>query len=206
MSRTPFFAAIQKALARSARDAGIILPQSSALTRRRLLRLSAAAAGAAALSPVFKWSAYAKEEAPRSIAIIGGGVAGLTAAYRLQAAGVKPVVFEASNRWGGRIFTQYDFYKGMFCELGGEFVDTNHEDLQKLGSRTRRGDAEARHRRRGRRSLFFQWRIPHAEGHARPGKADGRLRADRQADRRRRREAYRQGGELDGICRASSTR
>jgi monoamine oxidase len=134
MSRTPLFAAIQKALAKSARDAGIELPHSSALTRRRLLRLSAAAAGAAALSPVFKWNAYAKEEAPRSIAIIGGGVAGLTAAYRLQAAGMKPIVFEASNRWGGRIFTKYDFYKGMFCELGGEFVDTNHEDLQKLGA------------------------------------------------------------------------
>ena len=132
MSRTPLFAAIQKALAQSARDAGIDLPHSSALTRRRLLRLSAAAAGAAALSPVFELSAHAREEAPRSIAIIGGGVAGLTAAYRLQAAGAKPVVFEASNRWGGRIFTQYDFYKGMFCELGGEFVDTNHEDLQKL--------------------------------------------------------------------------
>jgi monoamine oxidase len=43
-------------------------------------------------------------------------------------------VFEASNRWGGRIFTQYDFYKGMFCELGGEFVDTNHEDLQTLAT------------------------------------------------------------------------
>jgi monoamine oxidase len=61
-------------------------------------------------------------------------VAGLTAAYRLHAAGMKPVVLEASNRWGGRMFTNYDFYKGMFCELGGEFVDTNHEDLQKLGS------------------------------------------------------------------------
>ena len=33
-----------------------------------------------------------------------------------------------------RSFTVYDFYKGMFCELGGEFVDTNHEDLQKLGA------------------------------------------------------------------------
>ena len=47
---------------------------------------------------------------------------------------MKPVVLEASNRWGGRMFTHYDFYKGMFCELGGEFVDTNHEDLQKLGT------------------------------------------------------------------------
>ena len=32
------------------------------------------------------------------------------------------------------MFTHYDFYKGMFCELGGEFVDTDHEDLQKLGA------------------------------------------------------------------------
>jgi monoamine oxidase len=140
MSRTPLFAAVQKALARSLRDSSVVWPQSSALTRRKLLRLSAAAAGAAALSPVFEWSAYAKKKkrhgkhGPYSIAIIGGGVAGLTAAYRLQAAGAKPIVFEASNRWGGRMFTVYDFYKGMFCELGGEFVDTGHEDLQKLGS------------------------------------------------------------------------
>jgi monoamine oxidase len=140
MSRTPLFAAVKKALARSFHDDALVLPRSSALTRRQLLRLSAAAAGAAALSPVLDWSAYAKKPArpekhgPRSIAIIGGGIAGLTAAYRLQAAGVTPVLFEASNRWGGRMFTQYDFYKGMFCELGGEFVDTNHEDLQKLGA------------------------------------------------------------------------
>jgi monoamine oxidase len=26
----------------------------------------------------------------------------------------------------------YDFYKGIFCEFGGEFVDSNHEDLIKL--------------------------------------------------------------------------
>jgi len=135
MSRTPLFAAVKKALARSFQDQGLILPQSSALTRRRLLRLSAAAAGAAALSPVLDWSAYAKQERPKGpVAIIGGGVAGLTAAYRLQAAGATPIVFEASNRWGGRMFTVYDFYKGMFCELGGEFVDTNHEDLQTLAT------------------------------------------------------------------------
>ena len=140
MSRTPLFAAVKRALALASHENGLVWPRSSALTRRQLLRLSAAAAGAAALSPVLDWSAYAKKKSPSkksgpsSIAIIGGGVAGLTAAYRLQAHGVKPVLFEASNRWGGRMFTQYDFYKGMFCELGGEFVDTDHEDLQKLAS------------------------------------------------------------------------
>ena len=140
MSRTPLFAAVKRALARSFQEQGLVLPQSSALTRRRLLRLSAAAAGAAALSPVLDLSADAKQRKrhagprPRSVAIIGGGAAGLTAAYRLQQAGAKPVVFEASNRWGGRMFTVYDFYKGMFCELGGEFVDTYHEDLHKLAA------------------------------------------------------------------------
>ena len=129
MSRTPLFAAVKKALAVSCQDRGLVLPRSSALSRRRLLRLSAAAAGAAALSPVLDWSAFAKDKAPPSIAIVGGGVAGLTAAYRLQAVGAKPVLFEASSRWGGRMLTVYDFYKGMFCELGGQFVDTGHEDL-----------------------------------------------------------------------------
>jgi len=138
MSRTPLFAAVKKALAAASLDQGIVWPRSSALSRRQLLRLSAAAAGAAALAPTLDWSAYAKEkkskgQKPSSVAIIGGGVAGLTAAYRLQQAGAQPVLFEASNRWGGRMFTQYDFYKGMFCELGGELVDTNHEELRALG-------------------------------------------------------------------------
>jgi monoamine oxidase len=133
MSRTPLFAAVRKALALASRDAGIELPRTSALTRRRMMQLSAAAAAAAAVTPVLDWNAYAKKERPKGpIAIIGGGVAGLTAAYRLHAAGGTPIVFEASNRWGGRMFTRYDFYKGMFCELGGELVDTNHEDLRNL--------------------------------------------------------------------------
>jgi monoamine oxidase len=131
MSRTPLFAAVKKSLALASRERGVVWPRSSALTRRRLLRLSAAAAGAAVLAPSLNWRVSAEEEPP-SIGIVGGGVAGLTCAYRLQSAGAKPALFEASGRWGGRILTQQNFYKGMFCELGGEFVDTNHEDLQTL--------------------------------------------------------------------------
>jgi monoamine oxidase len=120
MSRTLLFATVKKLLA-LARDAGIELPRSSALTRRRMMRLSAAAAGAAVLWPVLEWSDYANKERPKGpIAIIGGGVAELTAAYRLRAGGGTRIVFEARN------FTVYDFYKGMFCELGGDLVDTNH--------------------------------------------------------------------------------
>src|SRR6185437_13725955 len=96
MSRTPLFATVRKALALASRDAGIELPRTSALTRRRMMQLSAAAAGAAAVTPVLDWSAYAKQERPKGpIAIIGGGVAGLTAAYRLYQAGGTPIVYEA---------------------------------------------------------------------------------------------------------------
>src|SRR5262249_31004380 len=133
MSRTPLFAAVKKALALASRDNSIVWPGSSALTRRRMMELSAAAAGAAVLSPVLDWSAYAKKEQLKGpIGIVGGGVAGLTAAYRLHQAGRTPTVFEASNRWGGRMYTQYKFYKDMFCERGGELVDSNHCDLKNL--------------------------------------------------------------------------
>jgi protoporphyrinogen oxidase len=84
----------------------------------------------------------------KTVAIVGGGVAGLTAAYRLQAAGASPVLFEASNRWGGRMYTQYDWYKGTFCELDDEFVYTDHEDLQNLGKELGVENAEPHHRRR----------------------------------------------------------
>src|SRR6185437_16469809 len=99
MSRTPLFAAVKKALAVASHENGVVWPRSSALTRRQLLRLSAAAAGAPALAPVLDRRAYAKKPGPSSIAIVGVVVAGLTAAYRLQQHGAKPVLFEASNRW-----------------------------------------------------------------------------------------------------------
>ena len=187
MSRTPLFAAVKKALAAASLDQGIVWPRSSALSRRQLLRLSAAAAGAAAFAPTLDWSAYAKEkkskgQKPSSVAIIGGGVAGLTAAYRLQQAGAKPVLFEASNRWGGRMFTQYDFYKGMFCELGGELVDTNHEELQTLGNELG-VETQKLHRRRRRGHLLLQGQVPYPDGDDRPGEEERRIRTDRQADR-----------------------
>jgi monoamine oxidase len=64
------------------------------------------------------------------VAILGAGFAGLTAAYRLRQAGIPCEIFEGSDRTGGRVLTQTGFNKdGMFCELGGELVDSNHADL-----------------------------------------------------------------------------
>ena len=95
-----------------------------------MLRLSAAAAGATALAPVLEsertrqeaWTELDRHHRRRRC----------RTDRRLYFAETRrePIVFEASNRWGGRMFTRYNFYKGMFCELGGELVDTNHKDLQ----------------------------------------------------------------------------
>ncbi len=64
------------------------------------------------------------------VAVVGGGIAGLTSALRLSQAGAEVHLYEGSDRWGGRMFTKRDFNQdGMFCELGGELVDTNHEAL-----------------------------------------------------------------------------
>ena len=61
------------------------------------------------------------------IAIIGGGIGGLTAAHFLSLAGVKANVFEAQMRVGGRMFTDRTTYtNGQLVELGGELIDSNH--------------------------------------------------------------------------------
>ena len=89
-----------------------------AYSRRRFLRDSAAASAAAlaagcrrrrraAAPPPAAAPAPPRHRpggAPR-IAIVGGGVAGLNTAYKLQKAGLTANVFEGANRTGGRMFT-----------------------------------------------------------------------------------------------------
>ena len=65
------------------------------------------------------------------IGIVGGGLAGLTTAYRLVQAGIKPIVYEGSNRMGGRSFSG-KFPDGQIFEHGGELIDTDHTDIQDL--------------------------------------------------------------------------
>ncbi|NEP38102.1 MAG: FAD-dependent oxidoreductase, partial [Okeania sp. SIO2H7] len=67
------------------------------------------------------------------VLIVGAGIAGLTAAYRLTQAGVPVNVIEASNRVGGRIRTRQKALGTPFAvELGGEFIYTEHTYLRSL--------------------------------------------------------------------------
>jgi monoamine oxidase len=62
------------------------------------------------------------EYQPGNIIIIGAGVCGLVAGYSLAKAGVKPLILEARNRTGGRIFTTREPGFGIPQETGAEFI------------------------------------------------------------------------------------
>lgn len=132
MARTRLFARVRRALIEARRVQGII-SAGRALSRRRALLLGAATAAAAACSTLGVGGRRGER-----IAIVGGGAAGLTVAYRLGEAGRRCTLYEASPRLGGRMFTRRDFTaEGQFCELGGELVDSNHEALIGLAGELR---------------------------------------------------------------------
>lgn len=94
-------------------------------------------AGAAAVPAALGLGACASPETsmgnPPRIVVVGGGMAGLNAAYQLQKRGVAAEVYEASNRSGGRMFTATGLMgEGLTTELGGEFIDSVHGDLLDL--------------------------------------------------------------------------
>lgn len=122
MARTRLFARVERAMRIARQAQGLVVAR--ALTRRQALILGAAGLAAACAS------AGSKKSEAEPAAIIGGGAAGLTVAYRLVEAGRTVTLYESSARFGGRMFTRRNFTaEGQFCELGGELVDTNHESL-----------------------------------------------------------------------------
>ena len=72
--------------------------------------------------------------APR-VAVVGAGMAGLNAAYKLQQVGLRARIFEGSDRVAGRMFTARNLLgDGLTTELGGEFIDSTHEEMLALMS------------------------------------------------------------------------
>jgi monoamine oxidase len=60
------------------------------------------------------------------VAVVGGGLGGLTAAWYLKQFGVQVTLFEASDRLGGRVWSDYRFVDGRVVERGAELIGSNH--------------------------------------------------------------------------------
>lgn len=73
--------------------------------------------------------ATAQREA--DVCIVGGGLAGLTAARRLAQAGRSVVVLEARDRVGGRVWTQRS-RDGVPVDMGGCFIGPGHDRMHAL--------------------------------------------------------------------------
>ena len=132
MARTRLFGEVESALAQARQALGETAPPMRAISRRAALALMAAAA-ACTPSPDAPDAATEKQGDPGAVAIVGGGVSGLVAAWRLAIAGVPVEIFEATGHTGGRMYTLRDFTpEGQFCELGGEFVSSTDEALIRL--------------------------------------------------------------------------
>jgi monoamine oxidase len=128
LARTPLFASLTGLVADARRN----LPEGQApipraISRRAAITLMAAAAACSPEEP------QRDPTDPAIVAIVGGGVSGLVTAWRLAIAGIPCEVFEASGRFGGRMYTLRDFTpEGQFCELGGEFIGESHTALVTL--------------------------------------------------------------------------
>ncbi|WP_413161168.1 flavin monoamine oxidase family protein [Capilliphycus salinus ALCB114379] len=109
-------------------------PTPAILTRRRLLQIGLASAGAMATATLSQYRHRATAQSSISpVLIVGAGIAGLAAGYRLGQAGVPIDIIEARNKVGGRINTRTKAAgTPLIAELGGEFIDTDHICIRSL--------------------------------------------------------------------------
>jgi monoamine oxidase len=136
MARTRLFGALKRwarlawIAERQRRPTRECVEQVSAMwrsTRREVLRAAMGATAMGALSCTSCTNSIRHYNGTERVAIVGAGLAGLHAAYRLLQAGVRAQVYEAATRVGGRMFTARSLYaQGQVAELGGEFIDSNH--------------------------------------------------------------------------------
>ncbi|MEA2404017.1 MAG: monoamine oxidase [Thermoleophilaceae bacterium] len=133
MPRTPLAQRLSSAFAAAAPSEKAGAAAEDGLTRRQALgRAGALGASAAAAATIGRFASPASAAGNPSIAVVGGGLAGLSCAYALKNAGYTSQVYEASTRWGGRCWTIRSFDGGQLAEHGGELIDQGHTAVRQL--------------------------------------------------------------------------
>jgi monoamine oxidase len=126
MARTPLAGTLEQLAAQASTDARIA-PRP---TRRQLL---AGTAGIAAAAAAGRFAPAARAAVSPRIVVVGAGLAGLSCAYRLKQAGYTAQVYEASDRIGGRCWSdRTTFANGQIVEHGGELIDQGHTAIRQL--------------------------------------------------------------------------
>lgn len=130
MAHSLLFQKFRRTFLQAQRLNKVYLPK---LKRRRFLKMTALAGGSAIAAMTIPRFQVARSQDNPKIAIIGGGMAGLNAAYQLKKAGLIATVYEAKARVGGRIHSVTGVVEpGLITDLGGSFVNLDHEDLLAL--------------------------------------------------------------------------
>lgn len=138
MARSPLFRRFIRILQTAcyqnqAEGKSLSVARKPQLTRRRFLKLTTLAGGAAIATTALPGLQTAWSRSTPTIAIIGGGIAGLNAAYQLKKLGLIATVYEAKPHVGGRIQSLTGAVsKGLVNDLGGCFINTDHEDILTL--------------------------------------------------------------------------
>ncbi len=132
-------------------------------TRRQVILALAAAAALPRELHAATATTPAPAAKPGPVAIVGGGLAGLTALWTLTHAGIDARLYEARPRLGGRMLTAR-LPGGDLADMGGQFVNTDHHDMAELARTFGVGliDRKAGHYR----SLIFDGKQPVAEADA----------------------------------------
>ena len=149
MARTPLLRALRR-LADEHQEAQRLGMEPAALhearaeaqySRGEIVKRAAVLGAIAAVGPAAFERAARAASAPR-VAIVGGGISGLSAALTLADAGVRSTVYEASSRLGGRMHSDSplvaggdDYFGGQVAEYCGEFIDSDHNTILNLVKR-----------------------------------------------------------------------
>jgi monoamine oxidase len=106
---------------------------SGGYTRRDALKCAGVAAGGVLAASATRWAPLANAATAPRIAVVGGGLAGLTATYRLKQAGYVAQLYEArTDRLGGRCWSDTFPGSNLVYEHGGELIDTGHINIRHL--------------------------------------------------------------------------